>query len=1415
MIAIGNDGTIIRSANAGQTWNVQQTVNGDTDYFNAVQFVSGSVGWVAGDDGVVLKTTDGGFSWFDQAFPLPNTLLGLKFISASTGWVVGNEGVIYKTTDGGSTWIDQSPGIKQTFFAVDFANSQVGYVFGTKGISLKTTDGGTTWTQKTIDSTKTFYSCNFLTPQLGWAVGLSGYILKTTNGGQSWNRQTSPISTSFFSVHFIDSLSGIIGGSIGSILKTSNGGTTWTSALPDLNDDIYAVRFTTSSIAWAAGDVGRILKSTDGGNTWNLKSSGVKADIYSSYFSSANIGYAVGDTGVIIKTTDGGLSWATLTSPIFQPFYGVYFINDLTGWAAGDSGVVLKTTDGGKTWVAKPTNLDGNTLYSIYFVSSTDGWAVGSEGTIIKTANGGTTWTKIGGSSVPPNTLLLTKVHFSSTTVGLLTASDGSVWKTTNGGTTWLPKSTGVEDYLYSIAWPSDNIVYVVGDYGNILQSTDAGETWNDLSLATPSSFYDVAFFNNQIGWAVGDAGEIIVTTNSGQDWYEENNPALTSFFSVQAIKSGSGALIMGSGASNTVVSSSINALTRRNWTGAADTLWTNPLNWNPSGVPNRLDSVIILPATNQPVINSTSQQVDIGTLALGAGATLKVNASVAQISVSGSLTSSGTLKMEPAAGTQVIVGGDAILNQGSNVVQGKSTFVCNGNGTIKGTFGNLLVTSTATMSSSGNVIILNSLQVASTLTMRPNDTLIVLNSAAQAFTGQGLVTPGTVKRLIAPGSLEEYRFESPATGIQFQGIGTYPDSISITTYLNSKPALLPDSLFSPISYLITPNGGSNPPALLCLRYDVNAFSDYDIALFRDSSGITINMGSDEFADGDYPGICLDSTYLYSRWYVGVGNYVPRLPYQFRNRLIITDNGGVSDTLTWGAQPGATTGLDAAFGEVNLGSKPALGTFDVRWRLSSTLTSKVDMLPMISNSSPTSTYSCEFQPGSGGYPMTIRWDASEFPTGNVMLVDAATGGTKYKVFLKGRSSVVISDASVGSVSIVLRVPAYYSYSKSWNIISLAQVSNVSPTKSYNFPRATSSAFGYLNGYYAADTLKAGIGYWIKFPDNLSVPIEGDSLTSVTVPMDSGWAIVGSVAQTIAPVNIIQSDSNVLVSPVRMYSFVAGKGYQLTDSVRGGTGYWVKGGKHGTITLGGSVAKQPARSSEIDALNAINSVVISDGSGGQQQLYFGGVDQKESALAGSFELPPPPPAGILDACFADRQMLAKIDYSRSSSAEIPVYIQSQHYPVKMLFNLTQSKVKSIAVLNSSSRKVIGVTTPDHNKPIYLSDKLSAQVLLKVTYGSAEVPKQFALMQNFPNPFNPSTTIRFQLPVQATVTLELYNILGQRVKYLMNQEQLAAGTHDVNFDASSLASGVYFYQFRAQGSDGGANLFHDVKKLLLVK
>jgi hypothetical protein len=90
---------------------------------------------------------------------------------------------------------------------------------------------------------------------------------------------------------------------------------------------------------------------------------------------------------------------------------------------------------------------------------------------------------------------------------------------------------------------------------------------------------------------------------------------------------------------------------------------------------------------------------------------------------------------------------------------------------------------------------------------------------------------------------------------------------------------------------------------------------------------------------------------------------------------------------------------------------------------------------------------------------------------------------------------------------------------------------------------------------------------------------------------------------------------------------------------------------------------------------------------------------------------------------------------------------------------------------------------------------------------EIPSSFRLLQNYPNPFNPSTVISYQLAGNSEVSLKVYDMLGREVATLV-EERKSAGSYQVNFDASSLSSGMYIYRLQA-----GGKVF--TQKMMLIK
>jgi photosystem II stability/assembly factor-like uncharacterized protein len=140
--AVGENGTIIHSSNAGETWTPQ--ISNTENALHAVCFtVNGLNGWAVGNNGTILYTSNGGATWYAQTSNVMSALMNVHFNNAYEGWAVGTGGAIVYTEDGGNKWINQSQeGNLNGVFAI---NENTCFACGNYNILFRTIDNGQTW----------------------------------------------------------------------------------------------------------------------------------------------------------------------------------------------------------------------------------------------------------------------------------------------------------------------------------------------------------------------------------------------------------------------------------------------------------------------------------------------------------------------------------------------------------------------------------------------------------------------------------------------------------------------------------------------------------------------------------------------------------------------------------------------------------------------------------------------------------------------------------------------------------------------------------------------------------------------------------------------------------------------------------------------------------------------------------------------------------------------------------------------------------------------------------------------------------------------------------------------------------------------------------------------------------------------
>lgn len=193
--------------------------------------------------------------------------------------------------------------------------------------------------------------------------------------------------------------------------------------------------------------------------------------------------------------------------------------------------------------------------------------------------------------------------------------------------------------------------------------------------------------------------------------------------------------------------------------------------------------------------------------------------------------------------------------------------------------------------------------------------------------------------------------------------------------------------------------------------------------------------------------------------------------------------------------------------------------------------------------------------GSGVF-FTLEFSALETGSTEIALVE---------VVLRDAANQNISHSTAGGVVRVTPPGAAVGMdlARNWNLLCLP-VLPADTRRTVLFPTAVSAAFRFRNGYVAAETLAAGVGYWVKFPAPEQVVLSGFTLMDDTVAVRAGWNMIGGLTaavdtgaiQAVPPLEVLSS----------YFGFTPGVGYGAADTLRPGRGYWVKVSTDGGLLL---------------------------------------------------------------------------------------------------------------------------------------------------------------------------------------------------------------------------------------------------------
>lgn len=306
-------------------------------------------------------------------------------------YVILDDGIFLKSTNGGENWMEYNTGISGYFFDMAFYNNDIGFAVGANGTIIKTTNGGEDWTLLSSGTSNDLFSISMPSLNTIWMVGDNGTVLNSTNQGDTWAIDDTISDEKFNSISFRDTDTGFIAGNNGALFHTLNGGVLWEESNISTNNDLFSISTTNNSSFLLAGYVdeyyayqGNTGFKTNNNMDWeefyiefpNVGPSKI-------YFHNDNLGFSAAAGCLlcdccfldIVKSSNAGDNWedscnleTTATNLLALYYLDIDFATNEIGYVLSGS-LLLKTIDGG-TSTQIILNVDGfiynNNRFTLY-----------------------------------------------------------------------------------------------------------------------------------------------------------------------------------------------------------------------------------------------------------------------------------------------------------------------------------------------------------------------------------------------------------------------------------------------------------------------------------------------------------------------------------------------------------------------------------------------------------------------------------------------------------------------------------------------------------------------------------------------------------------------------------------------------------------------------------------------------------------------------------------------------------------------------------------------------------------------------------------------------------------------------------------------------------------------------------------